>query len=168
MRFYTAILAAAVMFSVNGSRIQALDEGTTQDRPLYVVYAKDEDKAHVQIDGIPAVSLETAMQQNHLNKKVRVQATVEDVCRVKGCWVVLTDGERSIRVTFKDYGFFVPKDIAGKTIVAEGVITETVVSEADARHYAEDAGASEEEIMKIVGDKKELSMVAEAVLIPQS
>jgi hypothetical protein len=169
MRFYTAILVAVVLFGVSGSRMQAIDEKTDQNHSSYTVYANDEDKAgvDVKVDAASTLSLETAMQQDNLNRKIRLQAKVEDVCRVKGCWVVLTDGKNTMRVTFKDYGFFVPKDVVGKTIVADGIITETIISEADAQHYAEDAGASEEEIMQIVGDRKELSMVADAVLIPE-
>lgn len=167
MRFYTAMLAAAVLFGFSGSRMQAIDEKPVQDHSSYAIYAKDEDKANVKLEVAEMLSLETAMKQDNLNKKVRVRAKVEDVCRVKGCWVVLTDGAHTMRVTFKDYGFFVPKDVIGKTILADGVITETIITEADAQHYAEDAGASEEEIMKIVGDRTELSMVADAVLIPE-
>jgi hypothetical protein len=73
-----------------------------------------------------------------------------------------------VRVTFKDYGFFVPKDMSGRTVIVEGVISEKVLSQDLARHYAEDAGKSQEEIEKIVGDQKEYTMIAETVLVPQS
>ena len=79
---------------------------------------------------------------------------------------MLTDGGVSVRITFKDYGFFVPKDIAGKTIIAEGLVTEEVTKEADARHYAEDAGKSKAEIEKIKGDQKQITMVAQSVFLP--
>lgn len=162
---YTAILAAAVLVGFSGSTLH--NHGGHDKQASYAVYAKDEDKAKVDVHSPQPLPLETAVQPEQLNKRIRVQATVEDVCRVKGCWMQLTDGDRIIRVTFRDYGFFVPMDIAGKTVIADGVITETFISEADARHYAEDAGASEEEIEKIVGDRTELSMVADAVLIPE-
>ncbi len=69
-----------------------------------------------------------------------VQGTVESVCARKGCWMVLADGERSMRVTFKDYGFFVPTDIAGRRVRCEGVFAVEEVPVDEARHYLEDEG----------------------------
>jgi hypothetical protein len=40
-----------------------------------------------------------------------------------------------------------------------------VTPEAEARHYAEDAGATPEEIARIVGDQKGWSLVAESVTV---
>jgi hypothetical protein len=71
-----------------------------------------------------------------------------------------------MRVTFKDYGFFVPKDISGKTIIAEGLVTEEIIPEEDARHYAEDAGKSKAEVKKIKGNQKQITMVAQSVFLP--
>jgi uncharacterized protein DUF4920 len=56
--------------------------------------------------------------------------------------MVLTDGERSVRVTFRDYAFFVPKDLAGKTVVAEGVLSHRVISAEEAEHLAKESGAT--------------------------
>ena len=52
----------------------------------------------------------------------------------------MAEGERELRMTFQDYGFFVPLDSAGSEVRAQGVfrIEETPVEEA--RHYLEDAG----------------------------
>lgn len=98
----------------------------------------------------------------------KVEGEVESVCQMSGCWmkVKLADGQ-TMRVTFKDYGFFVPKDIAGKKVVFEGVAKNKIVSVADQKHYAEDGGASKEEIAKIKQDKNELTFVADGVLVPK-
>ncbi len=91
---------------------------------------------------------------------------VTDVCKMKGCWIkVALDGEQEIRVTFKDYGFFVPKDITGKqvTLRGKGFIEEMSVE--DQRHFAEDGGATEEEIAKITEPKVTYSFVADGVLL---
>jgi hypothetical protein len=97
---------------------------------------------------------------------VKVKAEVESVCKAKGCWmkVKLTDGQ-VMRVTFKDYGFFVPKDIAGKTVVIEGKASTKTTSVADLKHYAEDAGKSKEEIAKINKPEKALSFEAVGVIV---
>lgn len=94
--------------------------------------------------------------------KVKFTAEIEDVCQMKGCWMTLKsqNGDR-IRVTFKDYGFFVPKDAADKEVIVEGMATMGSLDEATAKHYADDAGR------EFNPDKnlKEISIVASGVLI---
>src|SRR5690606_33186339 len=52
----------------------------------------------------------------------KVTGKVVEVCKKKGCFVrVLREGDGDpILVRFKDYGFFMPQDIVGKTVVLEG------------------------------------------------
>ena len=91
---------------------------------------------------------------------------VTDVCKMKGCWIkVSLDGDEEMRVTFKDYGFFVPKDIVGRevTLHGKGFIEELSVE--DQRHFAKDGGASEEEIQKITAPSVTYSFVADGVLL---
>ena len=96
----------------------------------------------------------------------KVSGTVESVCQAKGCWMkVKTADGQTMRVSFKDYGFFVPKDIAGKTVVFEGEAKMKTTSVAELQHYAEDAGKSKEEIAKITEPKRELTFVAEGVIV---
>jgi hypothetical protein len=70
-----------------------------------------------------------------------------------------------IMVRFKDYGFFMPKDIAGRKVIMDGYafVEETPVDEL--RHYAEDAGKSQEEIEAITEPKKETKFLASGVLL---
>jgi Domain of unknown function (DUF4920) len=99
----------------------------------------------------------------------KVTGVVESVCQVKGCWMkVKMDDGQTMRVTFKDYGFFVPKDIAGKTIVFEGNAKTKTTSVDELRHYAEDAGKSKDEIAKINEPKTELTFEANGVLVPKN
>lgn len=96
----------------------------------------------------------------------KVTGTVESVCQVKGCWMkVKMDNGESMRVMFKDYAFFVPKDLAGKTVVFEGEAQKKEVPAAHLQHYARDAGKSQEEIDKITEPKQELTFIADGVLI---
>ena len=96
----------------------------------------------------------------------KVTGTVESVCQAKGCWMkVKMDNGETMRVTFKDYGFFVPKDIAGKTVVVEGVAEKKTTPVAELRHYAEDAEKSKEEIAKITDPQNELAFVADGVIV---
>lgn len=98
--------------------------------------------------------------------EAKVSGTVESVCQMKGCWmkVKMEDGT-SMRVTFKDYGFFVPKDIAGKTVVFEGTAKLKTTPVAELRHYAEDAGKSKAEIEKITDPEKAVTFVADGVVV---
>jgi hypothetical protein len=80
--------------------------------------------------------------------------------------VDLENGEQ-VMVKFKDYGFFMPKDIAGKEVVLNGKAYVNEVPVDEQRHYAEDAGQSAEEIAKITEPKKTFSFVADGVLLKE-
>ncbi len=96
----------------------------------------------------------------------KVMATVVSVCQKKGCWMELMRPEGgTIRVTFKDYEFFVPKDISGRTVIMDGFAWYRETSVAMLQHYAEDAGKSAEEIKKITKPKKELAFEAKGVIV---
>jgi Domain of unknown function (DUF4920) len=96
----------------------------------------------------------------------RVSGLVEDVCQAKGCWMkVITENGQTIRVTFKDYAFFVPKDIAGKKVIFEGKACKSETSVAELKHYAQDAGKSAEEIAKITKSEYAITFEAEGVII---
>jgi hypothetical protein len=73
-----------------------------------------------------------------------------------------------MRVTFKDYGFFVPKEgMEGKEVVFEGVAKRKVTDVDMLKHFAEDAGKSQEEIDAITEPKVELTFVANGVIIKE-
>lgn len=99
---------------------------------------------------------------------IKVTGLVKEVCQKKGCWMTLVSdkpGSPEMRVTFKDYAFFMPKDIAGKHVVIEGVAFVETISVEMLRHYAEDANKSPEEIAAITEPQKEISFEAAGVLI---
>lgn len=114
----------------------------------------------------PVITLSQAVGQWKSDTvKIRLKSVVNEVCQKKGCWMILADGSSTVRVTFKDYEFFVPKDIAGRSVVVEGTLQKTVLTQDEARHYAEDAGKSKAEIESIVGDQAEYEFVAESVIV---
>ncbi|MCM3876480.1 MAG: DUF4920 domain-containing protein [Thermoanaerobaculia bacterium] len=98
-------------------------------------------------------------------KTVRTDGTVSAVCQEKGCWMLLKSGDQSVRVTFKDYGFFVPKNSAGRAALLEGVFNVKTIPEAKAKHYAGETPGGKPDAIK--GDQKELSLVASGVEIAQ-
>jgi hypothetical protein len=97
-----------------------------------------------------------------------MRATVSEVCQAKGCWMTLHDAGGStteIMVRFKDYGFFVPKDIGGRQVIVEGKAFKSVTSVDELRHYAEDAGKSKEEIDQITEPESTYSFEATGVKV---
>lgn len=102
-------------------------------------------------------------------ENVKVKAKVTGVCQAKGCWMNLTgsslESENQIFVKFKDYGFFMPKDIAGREVIVEGKAYKEVTPVDELRHYAEDEGLPEAEILAITEPKEELKFMAHGVIL---
>lgn len=100
--------------------------------------------------------------------KVKLTGTIESVCQKKGCWMNIVSeetGDDGIFVKFKDYGFFMPLDATGKNVIMDGYAFKEVTPVDELRHYAEDEGASEEEIAAITEPKEELKFMASGVII---
>jgi len=113
----------------------------------------------------PAAKMEAAMGDKK-TAEMKIEGKVVEVCKKKGCWMTLEmpNGD-PMRVTFKDYAFFMPKDIVGKKVVLDGLAKKQTISVETLRHYAEDAKKTPEEIAKITDPKKELAFEAKGVVI---
>ena len=122
-----------------------------------------------------AIPTESALDLASLNERVQdkdsvlltMKGTIEKTCAAKGCWMSVQDANgMTTRITFKDYGFFVPTEGAeGKEVVFSGVAKRKITDIATLRHFAEDAGKSQEEIAAIVTPKEEIEFVAKGVVI---
>ncbi len=98
--------------------------------------------------------------------KIKLSGKIESVCQKKGCWMKMNIGNnQEMMVRFKDYGFFVPKDVSGKEVVIEGVAFHDTTKVDELKHYAEDAGKSKEEIAKITEPEINISFEAHGVII---
>lgn len=126
--------------------------------------AKIKSKGAVDIKKLP--ELLAADDDKKVN--VKIKGKVLDVCKKKGCWVNLElDDNSTVFVKMKDYAFFLPDDAVGKYIVLEGEASEKVTSVNELRHYAEDAGKSQEEIEQITEPKKEIRFMASGIVVPK-
>ena len=120
-----------------------------------------------------AITFDELTQKMQTAEKVeaKVVGRVESVCQAKGCWMnIVSDqatNEQAMFVKFKDYGFFMPKDIAGKKVIMDGYAFKELTSVDELRHYAEDEGKSKEEIEAIVEPKEELKFLASGVILMQ-
>ncbi len=99
--------------------------------------------------------------------QVKLKGEIDKTCKMKGCWMTVKTGDSStMRVTFKDYGFFVPKEgQEGKSAIFDGILTKKVTSVETLKHFAQDEGRSALEIESITEPKKEYTFVASGVLI---
>ncbi len=95
-------------------------------------------------------------------------AMVTDVCKAKGCWMKLQmeDGSEAM-VKFKDYGFFMPKNIEGKKVIVNGKAFVSEMTVEDQKHYAKDGGKSAKDIAQITKPKKTYGFEADGVLLKQ-
>ncbi|MEW5743529.1 MAG: DUF4920 domain-containing protein [Myxococcota bacterium] len=117
-----------------------------------------------KLKGLELVAFEKllASPKEYDGKTVALEAKVRQACTKKGCWMELAANDKSpgVRVTFKDYGFFVPLDSAGSTAKVEGTVKVAELSPEKAKHY-------EAEGAKVARDKdgkfREVQLVAVGV-----
>lgn len=134
--------------------------------------ATDIQKFGAEIDSTTPISVDEAIVMIGTKDSIEqlvITGTVSEVCQAKGCWMNVVSKDQpdkgEIFVEFKDYAFFMPKDIAGSTVKMAGKLYRDVTSVEDLRHYAEDEGLKPEEIEKIVSPKEELKFMAAGVEI---
>ena len=122
-------------------------------------------------DALPATRMAEHYKSMAVGDTVnsKMTAKVIEVCQAKGCWMrlELQDGEE-VMVKFKDYAFFMPKNIAGKEVIVNGKAFVNEVPVEEQRHYAEDAGQTAEEVAKITEPKKTFSFEADGVLLREN
>lgn len=117
-------------------------------------------------DGAKPTDSLKAMMGTDTMMNCKLVGPIEAVCQKKGCWMELKNQDGStIRVTFKDYGFFMPKDASGRTAIVDGFAKVEVTSVADLKEYAKDDGKSKAEIDAIREPLKELVFEAKGVIL---
>ena len=163
---YLAFALAFMMVGCNNA--QKKDSSTAEIEEVASAYQSIGDKIDDQ-----AVLSKAEIQEKYKNLKsgdtvaVKFKSEVKEVCQSKGCWMRMDLGEEEAMVKFKDYGFFMPKDIAGQEVIVDGVAFVEEMSVDEQRHYAEDAGKTSEEIAAITEPKRTLSFISSGVLIPE-
>lgn len=115
--------------------------------------------------------LATIQTKKEMNNIV-VEGKVGAVCQAKGCFMNMvsdnSDDAKQMFVKFKDYGFFMPKDLTDGRVVMKGNAFVEETSVEDLRHYAKDEGKSDAEIMAITEPMMELKFMASGVKILQN
>ncbi len=109
-----------------------------------------------------------ALMEGKDSLRIKVKGTVEEVCQKKGCWLTLKaerPKDQPLFTGFKDYAYFMPKDLSGHVVVMEGLAYRELVPVEQLQHLAEDAGASPEEIASITEAEEQLRFIADGVLV---
>jgi hypothetical protein len=141
----------------------AVAEVTRLSEPVEVTDDAEVFGAPLDADARSA-SLEALLDNpdDYLDTSVRVEARISEVCQKKGCFMIATAGDKAVRISFRDYSFFVPTDTGGKTVTLTGTLVERVLSEKQAAHFREDAGSD------TIQSGKVYEIVADSVSIPKS
>ncbi|SMO37350.1 DUF4920 domain-containing protein [Gracilimonas mengyeensis] len=153
-----AVLFSTVAFAQQGEVVRLSEPVTVTES--YEVFGSEVADWEAPV----TLSALIADQKVWADKEVTVKTEVAEVCQKKGCFFIAQDGDQTARVTFKDYGFFVPTDSQGKKVTLVGTFSVNELSEEKAKHYAEDAG---EDPDTITGPQKEYAIVATSVLVPK-
>lgn len=120
----------------------------------------------ITADGAVSMPEMLSNMQGADSMAVKLKGKVESVCQAKGCWMNLQESNGGeVFVKFKDYAFFMPKDIAGREVIVDGYVVRSITPVDELRHYAEDEGKSKEEIEAITEPKEELKFMASGVLL---
>jgi len=116
----------------------------------------------------PTVAL-TALLSNpkqYADQSLITEGHVQRACSRKGCWMEIGEGDTACRVTFKDYGFFVPTDSAGAQARVQGRITTQRVEPSRVAHL-EGEGARFRN-READGSATEVQFIASAVQLTRS
>ncbi|MBW1879614.1 MAG: DUF4920 domain-containing protein [Deltaproteobacteria bacterium] len=75
----------------------------------------------------------------YVDKTLLVEGRVADVCQEKGCWMVITDEERHMRVIMKDHAYGVNKKATGWDCQVKGTLVATRIDPETVAHYASES-----------------------------
>ncbi|OMQ11095.1 DUF4920 domain-containing protein [[Flexibacter] sp. ATCC 35103] len=115
---------------------------------------------------ISIMELNDVLDKDKVVKNVSVKGVVTDVCKKRGCWITLkADNGSSVFVKMKEYAFFVPIALKGKSVVLEGDAEKEVTSVDELKHYAKDAKKAQAVIDAIVSPKEEIKFLASGIKV---
>ena len=105
------------------------------------------------------VPVATVLSKPKDGQQVLVEGVVRRACSQMGCWMELAAAQDvpGVRVTFKDYGFFVPTDSAGARARVAGSLKISELSAAQSEHLRAEGGSM------AAGAQREVRLVATGV-----
>lgn len=157
-RTFGILIGFIFTFSVSAAVVR-LSEPVAQD--------DDTETFGVILDkSLPSLSMQDLVidSSTHLTKPFQVEARIAKVCQKKGCFFIAQQDQHILRVSFRDYGFFIPTDSSGKTVTLAGELVQKDVSPEQAAHFKADLGSDTEMVKSGVI----YEIVADSVRIPRS
>ena len=112
-----------------------------------------------------ALSDVLASPERFRDQAITVEGHVRSACTRRGCWMEVAEGADpklvGCRVTFKDYGFFVPTDAAGSTAKVQGTLGVNTLPPERVAHLESEGGQFPNK--NADGSVEELRLVATGV-----
>ena len=103
-----------------------------------------------------------ALHPSNFDRVITVKGVIKAVCQDEGCWMTITDGKTTLRMTFKDEAFRVGLKSTGNVLVT-GIIHEEIVSEEAAHAIGPTMGMSDKSLQQLSGDQRWPLMTANGV-----
>lgn len=135
--FRTLVICFLCMFSftslLHANEIVRLSEPTSTN-------AYSETFGSSLDSSLPKVTLVKLMEEanQHLDQSFQIETKVAKVCQKKGCFFIAQQDDVFVRVSFKDYAFFIPTDSVNKTVLLNGKLISKTRSDEQAAHFNSD------------------------------
>jgi hypothetical protein len=165
-----AVIAASVSACKNTTN-QGEEKGDSTTDSLQVENTESQMSVNyfgdtISDEGAVATSELLAMMTGNDSIAVKIVGTVNSSCQKKGCWMKMDMGNgEEMRVSFKDYSFFVPKNLNGETAIIDGFAYVDTLDVDYLKHLAEDAGKTSDEIAAITEPEVSVNFMAHGVII---
>ena len=160
--FLAALATIGLISCQNGKN--STDE-TTQNEVETTTYINFGDSTFSTENAFTAAEVVENMTSDLDTVWAVVAGPITQVCATKGCWMATAiDSSNNLFVDY-DYEFLLPTNSQGQDMIMSGYAYWDSTSVAQLRHYAEDRGASEEEIAAITEPVGEVMFKAKGVKI---
>jgi hypothetical protein len=138
----------------------------TPAHPMYTSYGEP---MKLEDDEAVPVGKVLANPAAYEGRYVRLVGNVNKVCTRKGCWLEMADENSGkplfVKFTCPVEGRLIPMAAVGKPVVVEGTVMVKEISESEARHLKEESGAGAEEVARIKGPQKQITLASPAARV---
>lgn len=160
--FIATLTAFAAISCQNGNNPNEL----SSDSGIQVEYMNFGDSTFAVENAITAAALVENFNNGDADTVEAVVAgPITKVCTTKGCWMATAVNDEENLFVDYDYEFLLPTNSKDQEMIMTGFAYWDSTSVAQLRHYAEDRGASEEEIAAITEPVGEIKFKAKGVKI---
>jgi hypothetical protein len=145
MKKILSLMILTASFSMAAFAQEKMEAKPTEKDKTEAIPSKGVLRRGAALGNAKSVSLAKVLAEpaKYAGKNVRVEGVIVRSCKMEGCWMELAPNAnaKSVRVKFKDHGFFIPISAAGATAKAEGVFSVKTLSKAEVDHLINDDGA---------------------------